>query len=305
MDEDPDKWFRDYVNPNVIQLHRIGEVLYSGETEFQAVEVLRTEGFGKCLILDSKIQSCEQDEFMYHEALVHPAMTTHPNPETVFIAGGGEGATLREVLAHLSVKKAVMVDIDKELIELCRHFLPSWHQGAFEDKRVELQHLDARKYLAESNERFDVIIIDLPDPLENGPAYLLYTQEFYQLVKERLTPGGILTLQSECCNLGDLTGFLAINNTLASVFPLVFPYRAYIPSFGTPWGFSIASLELAPLSLSPEEIDRRLSTRVSKNLSFYDGTTHQGLFLLPKHLRQALSQEQRIITDDNPLFLVY
>lgn len=305
MNEDPDQWFRDYINPNTVQLHHIKEVLYSGKATFQSVEIIRTDSFGTCLILDGKIQSCEEDEFIYHEALVHPAMIAHPNPETVFIAGGGEGATLREVLAHLTVKRAVMVDIDKEVVDLCRQFLPSWHQGAFEDHRVELHHQDARKYLAESAKRFDVIIVDLPDPLEEGPAFLLYTQQFYELVKERLTPEGVLSVQAETCSWEDLSGFTAINNTLASVFPLVFPYQVHIPSFGTPWGFSIASLKTDPLSLSPEEVDRRISTRLSKSLCFYDGLAHRGLFSLPKCFRQKLNGAKRIITDDNPLFLPY
>ena len=105
--------------------------------------------------MDGKIQSSEMDEFIYHEALTHPPMITHPHPETVFIAGGGEGATLREVLAHTSVKRAVMVDIDEEAVDICRRFLPFLSQGSFEDDRAELLYLDAREYLAESEEKFD------------------------------------------------------------------------------------------------------------------------------------------------------
>jgi spermidine synthase len=100
MDADPDKWFYDRVSRNLIQLHSIEEMLYSGQTKFQSIEIIRTGSFGKCLVLDGKMQSSEVDEFIDHEALVQPAMITHPHPETVFIAGGGEGATLREVLSH-------------------------------------------------------------------------------------------------------------------------------------------------------------------------------------------------------------
>src|SRR4030042_686838 len=147
--KDPDnpdkrKWLYDEVSPNLTQLHRIKKVIYSGRTKFQAVEIVDTRSFGICLVLDGKIQSSELDEFIYHEALVHPAMLSHARPETVFIAGGGEGATLREVLAHKTVKKAVMVDIDEELVKLCRRFLPSWHQKAFDDHRTELHFSDAR-----------------------------------------------------------------------------------------------------------------------------------------------------------------
>ena len=187
MDIDPDKWFQDKVSRNLIQLHRIEEVLYRGKTRFQFAEIIRSGSFGKLLVLDGKIQSSEADEFIYHEALVQPAMLTHPHPRTVFIAGGGEGAVLREVLAHKTVKRAVMVDIDEEVVALCQKYLPNYSQGAFQDKRTELVHTDAREYLAKSRELFDIIIIDLPDPIEEGPAYRLYTREFYQLVRDRLT----------------------------------------------------------------------------------------------------------------------
>ena len=112
MDVDPDKWFCDRISRDLVQLYRIEEVLYRGRTKFQSIQIIRTVSFGKCLVLDDKIQSTEVDEFTYHEALVQPAMITHPGPETVFIAGGGEGATLREVLSHGTVKRVVMVDID-------------------------------------------------------------------------------------------------------------------------------------------------------------------------------------------------
>ena len=120
MDADPSKWFYDRISQDFIQLYRIEEVLYTGQTKFQSAEVIRSGSFGKCLVLDGKIQSSEVDEFIYHEALVQPPMITHPCPETVFIAGGGEGATLREVLSHKTVKRAVMVDIDEEVIALCK-----------------------------------------------------------------------------------------------------------------------------------------------------------------------------------------
>jgi len=159
MDADPDKWFCDKVSQNLIQLHRIEEVLYSGRTKFQSIQIIGTGSFGKCLVLDDKVQSAEVDEFIYHEALVQPAMITHPSPETVFITGGGEGATLREVLSHQTVKRAVMVDVDEGVIAACKRWLPNYSRGAFEDKRAELKHVDAREYLAKCREAFDIIMV--------------------------------------------------------------------------------------------------------------------------------------------------
>jgi spermidine synthase len=303
MDTDPDKWFCDRVSQNLIQLHSIEEVLYTGQTRFQSAEIIRSGSFGKCLVLDGKIQSSEADEFIYHEALVQPAMITHPRPETVFIAGGGEGATLREVLSHNTVKRAVMVDIDEQVVALCQKYLPDYNRGSFEDKRTELLHVDARDYLTKSRELFDIIIIDLPDPVEEGPAYLLYTQEFYQLIRDRLTENGMISVQAGSAALTELLNFSAVNNTLRSVFSIVCPYQADVPCFGGPWGFCLASLKLNPVSLSAAEVDRRISARQLAHLKFYDGLTHQGIFSLPKYLRKELSRQKRLITDNEPLYI--
>ncbi|MCL0034535.1 polyamine aminopropyltransferase [Dehalococcoidia bacterium] len=299
----PSTWFMEFVTPDTIQQFAVKDVLYFGRSKYQTVEVIETVSFGKCLILDGKIQSCEKDEFIYHEALVHPAMILHPNPETVFIAGGGEGATLREVLAHKTVKKVVMVDIDAEVIDICKRLLPAHHQGSFDDPRVELLHLDARKYLAETKERFDVIIIDLPEPIEGGPAYLLYTETFYRLLKGKLAADATFALQAGSTCLGTTRVYTAINNTLKTAFSVVAPYEVNVPSFGGPWGFSLASLKFDPLRLSPEEVDRRISHRLNKPLTFYDGQTHQGLFFIPKYLRDAMDSETMVITEDNPVFI--
>jgi len=302
-DSDPDKhrWFSDYISPDLTMLHSIKERIYSGRSKFQSVDIINTGSFGICLVLDGKIQSSEADEFIYHEALVHPAMLTHPQPQRVFIAGGGEGATLREVLAHKTVKRAVMVDIDEEVVSLCRRFLPSWHQNAFADSRAELHFVDARKYLDESSDKFDVIIIDLVDPLEEGPARLLYTQEFYQIVKQKLGPDGIMSVQAEPAEWRNLDNFTAIANTLRNVFSIARPYQVHVPSFLGLWGFVAASQSLDPCELTPEEIDTRISTRISKKLKSYDGLTHQAMFTIPKHIRQQLAASKRIITDKEPI----
>jgi len=303
MDSDPDKWFQDRISRNLIQLHGIEEILYTGRTKFQSIEIIRSGSFGKLLVLDGKIQSSESDEFIYHEALVHPAMFTHPCPETVFIAGGGEGATLREVLSHKTVKKVVMVDIDEEVINICRKYLPDYNQGSFEDKRAEVHFTDAREYLAKSDHAFDIIIIDLPEPIEEGPAYLLYTREFYELVRSRLTASGIITVQAGSAAWTELVNFTAVNHTLRSVFPMVSPYQVDVPSFGGPWGFCLASLDLSPVLLSASEIDSRIASRSLPDLRFYDGLTHQGMFSVPRHLRNELSKPAKIITDSEPLYM--
>jgi spermidine synthase len=303
MDTDPDKWLRDRINENFLQLHHIEETLYAGRTKYQSVQIIRSSSLGICLVLDSKIQSTERDEFIYHEALVQPAMLAHPGPERVFIAGGGEGATLREALRHNTVKRAVMVEIDEEVTALSRKYLPGHSGGAFEDRRTELYHDDARRYLEESKDTFDIIIIDLPDPIEKGPAYRLFTREFYQTVLKRLGKEGLIAVQAGSASPMELLNLTAVSNTLQGVFPIVTPYAAYVPCFGGPWGFCLASRENDPSRLSPGEINGRIEVRGLKNLRFYDGMTHRGMFSLPRYVREGLKTQKRTITDKDPLYL--
>ncbi len=298
-------WHNEFITPDLVQSERVKEVFYSGTTKYQHVVVLDGACFGRSLVLDGKTQSTEVDEFVYHEALVHPSMVAHEAPETVFVAGGGEGATIREVLSHNTVKKVVMVDIDREVVELCRKYLTNHHRGSFDDERLTLVHDDALAYLENTNERFDVAIIDVPDPLEAGPAYLLFTQEFYRLLAGRLTANGLMVAQSgptgpsfyEQC-------FSVVARTVGSVFPRVNLYEAFIPSFGSTWGFVIGSLGSDPMSMTADQIDQRVASRVDSELLFYDGVTQQGMFGVPKFLRQAVAQEKRVITKADPLFVV-
>jgi spermidine synthase len=298
---DAKRWLIDELTPDLIQIHGLKKVLHSTNTKYQKAQIAETKTFGTCLVLDGKIQSGEKDEFIYHESLVHPAMLTHSNPQSVFIAGGGEGATLRDVLMHKSVKKAVMVDIDEKVVDMCRKYLPTFHRGSFQDKRAKVIYDDARKYIKETRERFDVAIIDLADPVEEGPALMLYTREFYQLVKDKLKPGGIMVVQSGQSGWINLTNFFAINGTLKSIFKIVRPYQVYIPSFVDLWGFHVVSDTLDAAALSPREINSRIAKRLNSELKSYDGVAHRGLFSLPKLLRKQLTRSRKVVTDKAPI----
>ena len=299
------KWYSELVTPDLLMQYRIRNIAYTGKTRYQAVDILDTETLGRCLVLDGKTQSCEVDEHIYHECLVHPALISQDRARTVFIGGGGEGATLREVLRHKSIERAVMVDLDKEVIELCRRFLPQHHRGSFDDPRVELRHEDARQYLASGDERFDMIILDLVDPIEEGPSYLLYTQEFYRIANERLNAGGVLVTQAGPTGLLNYTEcFTAVVSTLATIFPKVEPYIVYVPSFVSLWGFGLAHTNADSAPLEPPEIDRRLTQTLLEPLRYYDGETHKGMFSLPRYLREGIKAEERIVRDDSPVFMV-
>ncbi|MCH8891905.1 MAG: fused MFS/spermidine synthase, partial [Chloroflexi bacterium] len=224
-------WFIESVYPDLSVMLRVRQVYYSGQTAYQKVEILDSELFGRSLVLDGKTQSTERDEHIYHETLVHPAMLCHPGPKQVFIGGGGEGGTLREVLAHRSVERATMVDLDPEVVELCRKYLPNHHQGSFDDPRTHLLHEDARGYLENTSDSYDAIILDLVDPLEGGTAALLYTQEFYAIAKARLNPGGVLVTQSGPAGLLSYTEcFTTIFNTLGTLFSQTKAAQVHIPA---------------------------------------------------------------------------
>lgn len=195
----------------------------------------------------------------------------------------------------------VMVDLDQQVVDVCRAFLPLLHGGAFDDNRCELHIDDARRYLEATEEKFDAIILDLPDPLSDGPARFLYTQEFYKLARLRLEESGVLALQAEPANWLDLHNFAIIVSTLGSLFRVVCPYCTHVPSFLSVWGFAIASDSIDPQALLSEEIDDRIRHRISTGLSFYDGLTHRALFSLPKNIRSALAATTRVASDAEPI----
>lgn len=282
-------WFIDKDNRYKWIYHRVKKYILSKKTNFQKVEILDTYNFGRIVILDNKIQSAETDEFIYHEALVHPAMITHPNPEHILILGGGEGATIREVLKHPMVQRVVMVDIDEEFVRLCKKYLKKWHRGFFEDNRVELIFTDAKKYISKTRDLFDVIIADVSDPVEKGLAQMLYTKNFYSSLRGVLKPDGIfVTHATEVCYTSKKSISTEVFKTLSEIFPISNFYYEFIPSFGSAWAFVIASLKYNPKKISSGSVNKRLKKRALCNLFYYDQETHKRLFFLPKILRRPV-----------------
>jgi len=294
------RWFLEFTTDKEASLHSLEEVLYTARTRYQKLEILRLGSYGKTLVLDGKMQSTQLDEFIYHEALVHPALITHGQPRKVLIAGGGEGATIREVLRHPTVESVCMIDLDEEVVQACKVHLYEWHRGCFDDPRVKVLHEDARRFIAEGDEKFDVIILDLPEPMEAGPAIKLYTREFYSEVSEHLMPDGVAVTQATSVSVNNMNAFAIIHNTMEQVFPVVSGYWTSVPSFYVPWGFIYASNDKDPKKLSHEELDRRIG-RLTSNLRFYNPEVHHGMFALPQYLGAAVKDEQRVNSDTEPL----
>ena len=298
-----ENWYHELIEDGLALSYRVDEVYHRGKSEFQEIEVVQTHAFGKLLITDGLMQSSEHDEYVYHESLVHPALTAHGNPKRVFIGGGGEGATLREVLRHPSVEECVMVDIDGDVVNMCREHTPFYSAGAYEDSRTRLVIGDAKGGLeSEPDGSFDVIIMDLSDPLDGGPCYQLYTTDFYRILSKKLAPGGIFVTQSGCASVRDAHHvFSPINHTLKQVFPKVYGYTMCVPSFTSEWGFNLAVND-ENIDLSGAGVDDVLAAR-GLSMKFYDAISHRRMFALPKPLRTLIDSEKRVMTVENPLFM--
>ncbi|MEM0373813.1 MAG: polyamine aminopropyltransferase [Sulfolobaceae archaeon] len=294
-------WHIEWQTPYEFHGHGIENVIISYVSKYQKILIANLARFGKTLIIDGKIQSTVSDEFIYHETLVHPLLISLEYPQRVLILGGGEGATLREVLKHKSVKEVVMVDIDESVVEFAKRYLEEWHKGAFNDPRAKIVIADGYEYVKNSNERFDAVILDLTDPQKNSPSVKLYTKEFYVMLKKILNPKGGIVTQATSPSFS-LEVFSVIYNTLKQVFRFVSPAITYVPSFDGLWGFINASDSTNVSSLTAEDVNKRIHDRIVGNLLFYDGTTHLSLFNIPKYIRKVLDEEKRISTESSPIY---
>ena len=309
LPEGMERWIAEMHTPYTGHVYAVKRTFFKGRSLFQDIEVVELAHFGKTLFLDGKVQSSEDSEWIYHELLVHPVMVTHERPERVLIIGGGEGATAREVLRHSTVRAVDMVDIDIMVYEVCKRYLPEFNAGAFEDPRFSLVVADGRAFVEGLSGRrmYDVIIVDATDPLEGGPAYLLYTKEFYSLLKGILRPGGLMVTQAEdVCTTEEMSlATVSIYRTVRGVFPITRYYARWVPSFDGEWAFVIGSTGPDPAGLSPEVVKERLRERGVEGLRYYTPELHPGLFVLPKYLSDLLEKHPRarVIRDGEPIFV--
>lgn len=281
----------------------VDKFLVEGKTQYQQYQIVDMPTFGKTLFLDYKIQSSLLDEYVYHESMVQPAMTLHPNPKKVLVCGGGEGATLWQALQHNTVEHCDMVDLDGELIDMVKVHMKEWHHDCFDDPRANLVHQDARKWVEDhKGANYDVILSDLPGPIEGGPALYLYTREYFQHVAAALAEDGVFVLQSGACNETYPYCFAAVHKTLEDLkeeFPVVRGYYGLVTTFMMPWGFILASKKHDPLDLDLDEIARRLMARGVSN-RYYTPRFHGTMFTLPEYMLRAIEEHGRVLTDEKP-----
>jgi len=263
------------------------KILYTGQTKFQKIELFDTPLFGKMLKLDGQFQTSEKDEFFYHEMQVHVPMCAHPKPEKVLIIGAGDGGILRNVLMHKTVKKAVMVEIDAGVVEFSMKYLTAVCGNAFKDKRAHVIIGDGKKFVEETQDKFDVIILDLTDPI--GPSKALYTREFYRKLSGLLNKNGILQLHDELVITRPKIS-KQVFDSLSSAFKYVKPSTNYVPLYGTLMAFCTCSDNIDASQVKSGAVEKRLKERGVKNLKMYNGDWHEAVFKLPNYLKKLYGQ---------------
>lgn len=227
-------------------------------------------------------------------------MIAHQNPKTVLILGGGEGATTREVLRWKTVERVMMIDIDGDVVEACREHLPEMHANSFDDPRFELVVADALQVLDTTTDKWDIIISDLTDPMEEGPSLALFAKEYFEKLVRVLAPGGHVIVQSGPVSAPSVKYHARLVNTLKAVFPNVLSYFTPTASYGSPWGFTLCSPE--PINTRPdtEAIDQLLKEKTSGGLRLIDGVTLLGMLQTPLYIRTAIEQYTTIYTLETP-----
>ncbi len=273
-------WFREEAAPGHAVEWRVRRSLFSGRSDFQTIDVLELESFGRALVLDGIMQTTTDDEFIYHEMLAHVPLLAHPTPRRVCIIGGGDGGLAREVLRHHEVRHVVMVEIDRMVVEVAKKFLPA-HTAALSDCRLVIHYADGAAFLRDlpSNERFDVILVDSTDPEGTGPGNWLYTPEFHRHVRDALNPGGIFAQQTG-------TPFFnpevvqRVGQSVGERFAWAGVYWSVVPSY--PGGFfTFAVGSLGPAVDAPRR-------EANWPTAWYTGAIHRLAFSLPPYLSRTL-----------------
>jgi spermidine synthase len=282
------QWYVEEFAPAEQHHHAIDELLFSGKSEYQQIAVVRSPVFGKMLVIDGDTQSSQADERIYHETLVHPALAAASDRRNVLILGGGEGATLREVLRSPDVECATMVDIDATVVDVSKQHLAEWSQGSFDDGRARVITGDALQHLRTTAERYGAIVSDLTEPLADSPSNPLFNDAVFSLIKSRLEEGGIYVLQASTAAVHNAALHCKMARTLRRHYANVASFTTYVPAFDTEWAFLGCSDRVDLASIDPQQITGYCTALLGESF-FYDAVTHRRLFSLPLYLRRMLA----------------
>ncbi|SDC02723.1 spermidine synthase [Terribacillus halophilus] len=257
---------------------KVKRSLHSEQTDFQRLDMLETDEWGNMLTLDGMVMTTERDEFVYHEMVAHVPLFTHPNPENVLIVGGGDGGVIREVLKHDKVKKATLVDIDGKVIEYSKKFLPSI-AGKMDDPRADVRVGDGFMHIAESENAYDVIMVDSTEPV--GPAVNLFTKGFYAGIAKALKEDGLFVAQTD--NPWFKADLISqVYKDVKEIFPVTKLYTANIPTYPSGlWTFTMGSKVHHPRQVETERLQ-------SIETKYYTPELHHAAFVLPKFVQDLL-----------------
>ncbi|BBE31875.1 polyamine aminopropyltransferase [Tepiditoga spiralis] len=261
----------------------IDKFLYSTQSKYQRIDVFETPEFGRVFTLDGLTMTRESDEFIYHEMITHVPMFIHPNPKNVLIIGGGDGGTSREVLKHPSVENVIMCEIDSDVVNVAKEFLPTT-SCEFDNPKLKIICEDGSKLIKKYKDYFDVIIIDSTDPTE-GQGGLLFTEEFYKDCYEAMTENGVFSAETEDPFLHKKWLKLAYNR-ISNVFNVSNLYMGYVPQYppGT-WTWTFASKGLDPIKdFNPEKIKA-----FESELKYYNESIHIASFALPNFVKELIN----------------
>lgn len=278
-------WYRETLYPDLGQSLRVERIVHREKTDFQDLVIFENKRMGRVLALDGVIQTTEGDEYFYHEMMGHVPILAHGKAKRALIVGGGDGGLLEEVLKHKTIERVVMVEIDSHVIELSKKYLPAIPGKAFKDPRAEIVIADGAKYVAETAERFDVIMIDSTDPV--GPGEVLFTSAFYANCKRCLRPGGVMVTQNGVpfFQPGELS---TTWKRLKPLFPDVSFYVVPVPTYqGGYMALGWASLEPKYRKRPLAELERRFA-RTGIATRYYNAGVHQATFHMPNYMRALL-----------------
>ena len=279
------EWFAETLHSHIAQHLVMDRVLYRDRTEHQDLVVFENGTYGRVLALDGVVQTTTADEFVYHEMIAHVPLLAVGDAKRVLIIGGGDGGTLRRVLMH-AVERVVMVELDRTVVDLSRLHLQEICSTAFEDPRAELVIADGCRFVKESDEAFDAIIVDSTDPF--GPGAVLFTSDFFADCKARLAPGGVFVNQGGVpwVQGGDLSAYFP---RLKALYADATVYLAPVPVYiGGHMAFGWASDDPAKRHVTAAEIARRYAA-AGLTTRFYSPDIHIASFALPGYVADYLS----------------
>lgn len=280
-------WHDEILHEGIRQRLRIDRLIYSGRTDFQKVDIFDNPDCGRVLVLDNVVQTTERDEHVYHEMLTHVPLVAHGAAKRVLIIGGGDGGLLEEVLKH-PVDRVTMVELDPQVVDLCREHLSSICRGAFDDPRTDLVIGDGAKYVAETDNTFDVVLVDSPDPV--GPATVLFESPFYEGCRRVLDDGGILATQNGVPFYQN-DEMVSTHGCLKRLFGHTGFYVAPVPVYiGGHMAFGWAT-DREDLSAMAADVVARRAAAASFDppLQYYNAAIHSAAFALPNSIRDVLT----------------